>query len=725
VRAPDRRPETLIRESLLQRLGYRVGLTSVVAPPGFGKSTLLAQWAEADPRPFAWLSLDPGDNDPVVLWNGIIGAIRTIHPDFGERAEQVLRTPGTGLIEGPLPRLMNELEELGTVIVLVLDDYHWITDPVCHETVEFLVERQPANLSVVVASRMDPALPLARVRARRELLELRAADLSFSLEETEKLLNGILGLDLDRGSLDALQTRTEGWPAGLYLAYLSLRDSPDRETFIAEFSGSSRHVADYLSEVVLESLDEPTRDFLITTSILDRLSGPLCDAVTGRDDSADFLARLERSNSFLIPLDDHREWYRYHRLFSELLHDDLHRRDVHRIPELHRRASEWFAGVGDVGEAIRHATEAGDLEEATLLVGTNYLPTIEWGGFGTVARWLEFFPRTWIIEDGRLSIVEAWVMSFLGRQEEAETALSHAAAADHEGPLPDGARSILASIVLVRAGFPWGNVGRMLDAARRAYRLEGDGSSIWSVTVHVQLGWALTLVGDFEEARGYLERAAHLAPASQQWLNAFGAMCLLAWICLETDGTDEAERWARAAVDVAEEHNLDETAPGGWAYATLGAALAAAGRSREADELLGRGIERLRSGAQPLVLIQALLAHAAVREAVGAHADARSLVNEARRMVYECADAGILSSRVDDVAHAVARRSGVPSYRELTGRETEVLHLLEKGLSKREIGRSLYLSFNTIHSHTRSIYRKLDASTRDEAIRHARERGLL
>jgi LuxR family maltose regulon positive regulatory protein len=620
---------------------------------------------------------------------------------------------------------MNELEELGTVMVVILDDYHWITDPVCHETIEFLVERQPANLSLVVSSRMDPALPLARVRASRELLELRAADLSFTLDETERFLNGVLGLDLGRGSLDALQTRTEGWPAGLYLAYLSLRESSDREGFIADFSGSSRHVADYLSEVVLDNLDEPTRDFMLATSILDRLSGPLCDAITGRDDSAHFLEGLERSNSFLIPLDDRREWYRYHRLFSELLQDDLHRRDPHRIPDLHRRASSWFAGVGDVGEAIRHATEAGDLEEATMLVCTNYLPTIEWGGFGTVARWLEFFPRTWVVEDGRLSIVEAWVMSFLGRREEADIALEHAAAADYDGPLPDGASSIVASIVLVRAGFPWGNVGRMVDAARRAYRFEGHRDSIWSVTVHVQLGWALCLIGDFGEARAYLETAVRLAPPTQQWLNAFGAMCLLAWICLETDETDEAERWARSAVGVAEGHHLDETAPGGWADATLGAALAAAGRSREADELLARGIERLRTGAQPLLLIQALLAHAQVRDALGAHADARGLVNEARRRVHECTDAGILASRVDDVAHALARHSGFRPTGELTGRETEVLRLLEKGLSKREIGRTLYLSFNTIHSHTRSIYRKLDASTREEAIRHALERGLL
>jgi LuxR family maltose regulon positive regulatory protein len=679
-----------------------------------------------DPRRFAWLSLDPGDNDPIVLWNGILGALRLVEPGFGIAEAPSLRTPGTDLIRGPIPRLMNELEDIGKPIVLVLDDYHWLTDPVCLASIEYLIEREPANVSLVIASRVDPKLPLGRLRASGELVELRASDLSFTLDETERFLNGVLGLELLAPALDLLHERTEGWPAGLYLAYLSIREASDQAGFIEEFRGSSRHVADYLSEVVLDAVDDDMRAFLLSTSILERLSGPLCDAVMDTEGATAFLASLERSNSFLVPLDDRREWYRYHRLFADLLQDGLQRRDPERVPDLNRRAASWFKTAGDHGAAIRHLIDAGELEEATIVVCEHYLPTIEWGGFGTVARWLERFPRSWVVNDARLSIVEAWVMSFFNRQEEAEAALTHASAAAYEGPLPDGARSVDASVVLVRAGFPWGDVGRMLTAARKAYRLEGRDDSMWMVTVHVQLGWALCLAGDFGKARPYLERAARLAPMTGQWLNAFGAMCSLAWVCLEDDQTQEAERWAKEAVDIVEAHRLAETAPAGWAYATLGGVLATAGRSRQAEALLTRGIEQLRAGAQPLLLIQALLAHAKVRRALGANADARSLVTQAEDLLDDCSDPGILGEQVENVARIVARvPRGSHSYLDLTEREFEVLRLLEKGLSEREIGQTLYLSFNTIHSHTRSIYRKLDAASRAEALLHARERGFL
>lgn len=697
-----------------------------MAPPGFGKTTLLAEWSELDERPFAWLSLDAADNDPIVLWNGIIAAIDMIEPSFGAAEEPLLRTPGTDLLEGSIPRLLNELDAIERPIVLVLDDLHWLTEPVCLRSIEYLLERESMHTTLVISSRMDPALPLGRLRAGGKLLELRASDLSLTRDESTELLNGVLGLNLGDRALEVLHARTEGWPAGLYLAYLSMRDSKDRQRFIDEFRGSNRHVADYLTEVVVDSLDEATREFLLATSILDRMSGPLCDAITERQGSSAFLSGLEQSNRFVVPLDDHREWYRYHRLFADLLQDGLQRRHPGRVADLHRRASAWFERSGDHGAAIRHAIQAGDLEEATLLVCDHYLPTIEWGGFGTVAGWLDAFPRSWVMGDARLSIVEAWVLNFLDRKAEAEQALEHAADAAYDGPLPDGASSVDASILLVRAGFPWGDVGRTLSSARRAFRLEGRRDSIWRVTVHVQLGWALCLAGEFEKARPYLERAARLAPVTQQWLNAFGAMCSLAWVCLEAAEFEAAEGWAREAVAAAESHGVSDTAPGGWAYAMLGAVLGPAGSSREADEMLIRGIRLLRTGAQPLLLIHALLAHALVKRALGANAEARALAAEAQGLISDCSDAGILVDRAEEVSMVVAHSSG--GFRisnELTERELDVLRWLEKGASKREIGQALFLSFNTIHSHTRSIYRKLDASTRGEALLHARERGLI
>ena len=634
----------------LGELSSHRGPVLFVAPPGFGKSTLLAEWGQHDDRPFAWLSLDAGDNDPIVLWSYLTEAVRAIAPRFAAKVEPAFRVPGTDLLEGIVPQLLNELGAIDAQIVLVLDDYQSITDPTCHGSVELLLERRPSNVTLVIATRADPPFPLGRLRAGGELLELRASELTFTRRETERFLNDEMGLHLSDAALTALQERTEGWPAGLYLAFLSMRDATDPEGFVADFRGSSRHVVDYLTEVVLDTLDGRLRDFLLETSILERMSGPLCDAVTGREDSTDVLAELERANHFLIPLDDRREWYRYHRLFADLLHDELRRRAPDRLPELHQRASQWLASAGHVGSAILHAIAGGELEVASRLVSEHYLMTIEWGGFGTVAGWLESFPREAVVGDARLSIVEAWVMSFLNRRDEAELALRNAANSNYEGPLPDMASSVEASAVLLRAGFPWGDVGRMLVAARRAFELEGRHDSMWSVTVHVQLGWALVLSGDFEAARPYLLHAARVAPVTGQWLNAFGAVCLLSSVCLQADELDEAERWAREALDVAEDHGLSETAPGGWAYSTLGDVLARDGRTVEGERLLSKGVDQLRSGAQPLLLIQALLGLAPVRRALGASGDARAILAEARAMILDCVDPGILAERLEEIS---------------------------------------------------------------------------
>jgi LuxR family maltose regulon positive regulatory protein len=723
LRVPRDRPEIVVRERLLQRLRDHNGTTVIVAPPGFGKSTLAANWSRADDRTFAWLSLDRSDNDPVVLWSGILSAFREAGAArFGVAAAV---SDGADLISQPIPRLLNAIEGDGSPFVLVLDDYHRITTHSSNTSIEFLVEHAPPNLTVALLARIRPALPLSQVRARGDLLELDASDLTFTREETRRFLNERLDSGLSEPSLDILHTRTEGWPAGLYLAHLSLRAAPDVDASIAAFGGSTRHISDYLSEVVLDSLDERTREFLLATAILDRLNGPLCDTVTGRDDSAVILDDLARSNLFLVPLDDRREWYRYHRLFAELLNDALRRRHPRLVAELHRRAKRWFEAEGDGDSAIRHAIASGDLEQATELVSEHYLPTIEWGGSGTVARWLELFPRRWVNQDPRLSIVEAWVASFHNRREQAEMALTRAATLRYEGPMPDGASSLAASIVLLRAGFPWNDVGAMLAAARQAHRLEGEHPSPWMVTVHVQLGWALCLSGHFDEARPYLERAAELAPSSGQWLNAFGATCSLAWVYLTDGDLDRAEQLAREAIRIAESHGSGESPPGGWGHSTLGAVLASLGRWDEAEHQLVRAVELLRNGGQSLLLIQALLRHAGVRRSVGDISGARALVSEAHTMVRGFSDAGILAEQLDHISHLVAHVPGEGASTTLTEREFEVIRLLEQGLSQREIAGSLFLSYNTIHSHVRSIYRKLGASSRDDAVARARERALL
>ncbi len=625
-----------------------------------------------------------------------------------------------------VPQLVAHLASLESEVVLVLDDFHTIANPLCLATLEAFVEQQPENATVALAARAGPQLPLGELRVSTELIELRPANLAFTLEESETFLNDGLGLGLGGAAIRTLWHRTEGWPAGLYLAYLSLREAPDADAFVEEFRGSSRRVVDYLTEVIVDAQDERTRDFLLGSSILDRMSGPLCDAVLETEGSAKLLRRLERANLFIVGLDDHREWYRYHRLLLELLRAELGHRQPERMRGLHRRAAGWFRDAGDTGQAVVHALRAGEREMAIGAVSENYLRTLEWGGVATIESWLGAFPRADIAADPRLAVVDAWVLSFQGRYAEADIALANAARADYRGPLPDGAGSVDASAALVRASAPRGNVAEMLGAARVAFALESDGRSMWRVTTHVQLGWALALSGAFREADVLLKRAAIEAAMTEQWLNALGARCLLAWTSLYQDRVIEAEGWAADAVDVVERHGLAEASAAQWAYATLGAVRAARGRLDDANQLLSRSIERLRAATPPILLVDALLAFAPVAHSRGRPAEARAILDEARGIVEACEDAGIVRGRLERVTkmlNAPGRRaSGNGS---LTRRELDVLRLLEQGMSKREIARTLYLSFNTVHSHTKSIYRKLGAVTRDQAMRIARERGVL
>jgi LuxR family maltose regulon positive regulatory protein len=720
---PPLRRANVDRTTLLARLTPFRGVGVVVTPPGFGKTTLLAQWQRSDPRPFAWLTLDAADNDPVVLWTYIklaVDSLLAAGRDDGPVADESPVDLDVVVLE-----LIGALKRVDSDVVVVLDDFHLITDPICLALLARFLEGRPSNVSVVLAARSDLGLPIGQMRVDLDLLELRAADLAFTLDETRAFLNGALGLGLSDAAVRLLWRRTEGWPAGAYLAYLSLRDAPDPEAVAKRFGGSSRRVVEYMSEII-DRQDERTRDFLLGSSVLDRMNGPLCDHVLDTHGAAELLERLERADLFVVALDDHRQWYRYHRLFRDLLQDELHRRQPARIAELHRRASEELR-TRDPGGAMRHALAAGRVGDAAMILSESYVRTLEWGGLSTIERWLAAFPRSEVIADARLSVVEAWVFSFRVRYPEADIAMENALRTAYAGPLPDGAGSLEASAALLRASAPRGDVGEMLRAAQTAFDLEGHAGSMWEVTTHVQLGWALLLSGRFDEARPLLERAALRAPMTEQWLNAFGAKCLLAWAALwdpADDRIDEVERWADDAVGIAK-LVLRRNATSEWAYATLGAVRAAQGRLDEADELLSRAIGHLRHAAAPLLIAAALLALGPVKRALGDAAEARRVVDEARTIIDTCADPGVLRRLLDDVAKGIATQRRRVTAAPLTAREHEVLQLLESGLSKRDIARELFLSFNTIHSHMRAIYRKLGVESRADAIRRAREAGIL
>jgi LuxR family maltose regulon positive regulatory protein len=369
----------------------RPAVLLVSAPAGFGKSTLLAQLLVRGPGPaVAWLSLDAGDSDPATYWAYVLAAIRTAMPDLGGAAQELLDTRGAP-ITSVLTSLINDLAAADEEIVLVLDDYHVVHDPAIHEAMTFLVDHLPSQLRLVIATRSDPPLPLPRLRARGELVEVRATDLRFTEQETAAYFD-TMGLALSGPQVSTLESRTEGWAAALQLAALSLQGRADTTGFIDGFAGDDRHVVDYLVEEVVHRQPEAVRDFLLRTSVLPRMSGPLADAVTGRSDGRAMLEALDRDNLFLVPLDDQRRWYRYHHLFADMLRARLLDELPGEATELHRRASTWHEQDGDTSAAIEHALAAGDTDRAAGLVEAVLPAMTRERREAQLRRWMEALP---------------------------------------------------------------------------------------------------------------------------------------------------------------------------------------------------------------------------------------------------------------------------------------------------------------------------------------------
>jgi len=367
---PPPRAKVVLRPRLLEKLndGLHRRLTLISAPAGFGKTTLVSEWVAGCGRSAAWLSLDEGENDPTRFLAYLIAALQTIASDIGEGLLGVLQSPQPPPTEAILTALLNEIATITDNFVLVLDDYHVIDSKPIDQVLTFLLEHLPPKMHLVITTREDPQLPLARLRARGQLTELRAADLRFTPAEAAEFLKGVMGLDLSAQDIALLESRTEGWIAGLQLAAISMQGRADTASFIEAFTGSHRFVLDYLVEEVLQRQPESARSFLLQTAILDRLSGPLCNAVTEREDSGRMLDALERSNLFVVSLDDKRHWYRYHHLFAEVLQARSLEEHPDQVAELHRRASAWYEQNALPFEAIRHAFAAEDLERAAGLV---------------------------------------------------------------------------------------------------------------------------------------------------------------------------------------------------------------------------------------------------------------------------------------------------------------------------------------------------------------------
>jgi LuxR family maltose regulon positive regulatory protein len=469
---PRLQPGFVPRPRLVAQLNEALArdLILVCAPAGFGKTCLLAEWARRGQRPVAWLSLDSADNDPARFWRHVVAGLDPLCPGFSEPAGQLLGPPPPPSFEGVAAALINELAARQDPVLLVLDDYHLIDSPMVHDSVGFLLEHRLPSLWLVLSSRTDPPLPLARLRGRGQLAELRAADMRFSLEEATALLGEAAGPGVTEDAVAALTARTEGWAAGLQLAALSLRGHADPAGFVASFSGSHRYVLDYLTEEVLDRQPAEVRGFLLETSVLDRLSGPLCDAVTGRSDGQAMLERVERANLFLMPLDEVRGWWRYHHLFADLLRARLQAEQPGRVRQLHRNAATWCAERGLADDAIRHAVAAEEMTWAARMIEQHFDERYYLAGEGTtLQRWLSALPDGLVRSRPRLLLAQGQLAIARGRVEEMEPLLD---AAERAAP---GVAGEPFEPTVGRAGSMLVNVPALI-AIRRAFlaQLRGD-----------------------------------------------------------------------------------------------------------------------------------------------------------------------------------------------------------------------------------------------------------
>jgi LuxR family maltose regulon positive regulatory protein len=725
LHVPELSPGLLPRTELIARLRRErdAAVVVVVAPAGYGKTSLLAQWANEDERPFAWLSVSKGDNDVTVLLAYLAVALNTLEP-LDDETFAGLSMSGADLSSVLLPRLRDALRARSSPFVLVIDDVHLLHRGKPMSVLAALAEHVPPGSQLVLAGRTDPPLPLGRIRANRRLLSIGAESLAMSAAEGMALLR-TEGVQLDTEVGEALVSRTEGWPAGLYLAALALRDQRDPEAAARTFGGDDPVIADYLREEVLP-VEGAQLDFLVRSSVLDRLCGPLCDFVLEASGSAEVLEDLSRSNRFVVPLDRRRAWYRYHSLFSDMLNAQLQRAEPERVAGLHTRASVWLEEQGDAVGAVDHAFAGGDAARVARLIWSNAARYLSYGRSTTVEQWLEPFTTEQLAEQPALALTKGWWSITAGDTGAVEHWLALAERADADERLADGT-PLRAATLLLHAVIGTEGITRVRRDAERAFELDRVGSP-WRAIARFLEGSTLRLLGEREQARARLEEAVLLAREFVPTIEAQseGQLALLA---MDASAWSEAHALIGEALRLIERDALAERptmaavfAAAALSHARLGDATEARAHRKHALGLL----EMFRNFA-PWLALEAKVVLARASQHLGDVGTARMLVREASAELERYPDAGSLPEQlheIDQLTVSAPMPLGLNAT-PLTPAEMRVMRYLPTHLSFEAIAKELYVSRSTVKTQAIAVYRKLGVSSRAQAVDQLSTLGLL
>jgi LuxR family maltose regulon positive regulatory protein len=715
---PAAPPGMVARPGLVDRLAGSLAarLVLVVAPAGWGKTSLLREWLAAQDSGAAWLSVGEDDNDPVAFWSRVIAALGAMAPGTGTAALEALAAPGAGTPGRAVTLLIEDLARLPGPVTLVVDDFHRVTSPQVLAGVGLLAEHLPPGLRVVVAARRDPELPLARLRAAGKLAEIRAGQLRFSEAEAEALLNGALGLALPPEEARALWQRAEGWPAGLYLAGLPLRSRTDGHPAAGALADGDRHVFDYLAAEVLAGLPLRLRAFVLRTAVLDRFCAPLCDAVMGSAGAADLLEEADRRQLFVVPLDGARGWFRYHVLFAAALRRELDRAEPGLAPLLHRRAATWHRQHGTAAAAVEHALVAGDWPDARELIAAHWQQFLDDGLAETVTGWLDRLPPAMAAGDARMCITAALAASLHGRPQDAERWLAAAETATPQGPWPGGPASVESAVCFGRALHRWldGDLAAAEPAARRAAELELEtGTADWRARTLALLGAILCWRGHDADAGLLLEQVTGSADTHARQL----ALSCLAAISARHGDDEAAGRYAQQAADLPGPCQVTVLAD--LALAEL---LAGRGELADAETTALAALDHARQHRQRLDTAAALICLASICTRAGRPADARTRLDEASTLITALPDPGILPGLLADAERLADPPAPTPPPHTrtrrldgLTAREAEVLDLLTGGHTNLEIAAKLVISVHTVERHLQNAYRKVRVRNRADA----------